>query len=402
MAELSEFFKSYVQKESIFTDKSVFLSSYLPETIHHRDTQINQIAQILAPILRKEKPSNLFIYGKTGTGKTLSIKHVIKEITAASNETGLQIRAVYINCKLKRVADTEYRLLAQLSREFGKELPSTGLPTDEVYRVFFNAVDQQECPILLVLDEIDQLIKKTGDSVLYNLLRANDESAKSFMAIVGLSNDMVFIDNLDPRVRSSLSEEEIIFPPYNAFQIQDILKQRISIAFKEGVLEQGTIEKCSAYSAREHGDARRAIELIRVAAELAERTGTQKVTLKHIDQAEEKIERDRISDIVANQPKQSQCILYSIVSLSITRKGPMFTGEIYGLYRNLCSKTGLRPLTQRRVSDVLSELDLFGIINAKIISKGRYGRTREVFLNIPEVSTHSIKETLLKSLDIRE
>lgn len=397
---LSNFFNEYLKKESLFKNKKIFQGGYLPETIHHRDEQINLIAKILAPLLKKEKPSNLFIYGKTGTGKTMSIKHVIKKIKDATQENNIPTKIIYLNCKLKRVADTEYRLIAQLAREFGKEIPSTGLPTDEVYKVFFNAVEKEDKLILLVLDEIDQLVKKTGDGVLYNLTRCNEDLENSQITLVGLSNDMVFIDHLDPRVKSSLSEEEIVFPPYNALQLQDILKQRSKEAFKKDLMEPGTIEKCAAYSAREHGDARRAIELLRVAGELAERNNEEKISLKYIDIAEEKIERDRLIDIVTTQPKQSQAILYSIISLSTEKKSNIFTGEIYSFYKSLCNRVSLRALTQRRISDVIAELDMVGVIHAKIISKGRYGRTREVSLAVPYPSITNMKRILEKELDL--
>lgn len=397
---LSKFFDKYLKQEPIFLDKSVFQGGFLPETIVHRDEQINRIAEILAPILRNQKPSNLFIYGKTGTGKTMSIKYVLKNMDEVFLKNSISVKTIYINCKLKRVADTEYRLIAQLTRELGKEIPPTGLPTDEVYKIFFNSIEREQRPVLLILDEIDQLIKKTGDGVLYNLTRCNEELKNSQITLVGISNDMVFIDNIDPRVRSSLSEEELVFPPYNALQIRDILKQRVKLAFKKETLEQGTIEKCAAYSAREHGDARRALELLRVAGELAERAGQNKISLKDIDKAEEKIERDRLVDIAATQPKQSQCILYSLILLSSKKKGNIFTGEIYDFYRSLCNKTGLRTLTQRRVSDIIAELDMLGIINAKIISKGRYGRTREVSLALASSSVVNIKKILEKGLDL--
>jgi cell division control protein 6 len=399
---LSEFFSEYLKKESFFIDRGVFKGSYLPEIITHRDEQINYMAQILAPILRNEKPSNLFVYGKTGTGKTMSIKHIMQTLTSTAEQNNLTIHIIYINCKLKRVADTEYRLVAQLARDFGKDIPSTGLPTDEVYKIFFKAVEQSHKPILLVLDEIDQLIQKTGDGVLYNLTRCNEDLTDTHLTVVGLSNDMVFIDNLDPRVRSSLSEEELVFPPYNALQIQDILRQRSKKAFREDALEPGVIEKCAAYSAREHGDARRALELLRVAGELAERNGSERVCLSHIDAAEDKIEKDRVVDIITHQPKQSQSILYSILILSTNKKRAIFTGEIYDLYKDICKRTGMRPLTQRRISDVLAELDMFGIINAKIISKGRHGRTREVTLSIPSASYPNIQKSLERALELHE
>jgi len=398
---LSNYFEEYLKKEPLFLNKDVFRGNYLPETIDHRDEQINYIAKILAPILKGEKPSNLFIYGKTGTGKTMSMKHVMHNIDQTSINNNVPIKLMYINCKLKRVADTEYRLVAELARKMGKEIPSTGLPTDEIYQIFYNAVEKQGKHVLVVMDEIDQLVKKTGDGILYNLTRCNDDFDKVHISLVGLSNDMVFIDNLDPRVRSSLSDEELVFPPYNAFQLQDILKQRASLAFKGEVLSNGVIEKCAAYSAREHGDARRALELLRVAGELAERMDKGKISLKHIDDAEEKLEKDRLADIAATQPKQGQCILYSIIKTSERKKGNLFTGEIYDYYKSLCGRAGLRALTQRRISDIIAELDMLGVINAKTISKGRYGRTREISLALPKSSLSNMKSILERDLDIK-
>lgn len=397
---LTGFFEKFLAKESLFNDRKVLQSNYTPDNIIHRDEQINQIANILAPTLRLDKPSNLFLYGKTGTGKTLSIKYVTNQISQVALQRTLPVKIFYINCKLKRVADTEYRLIAQLCREFGRTIPPTGLPTDEVYRVFFETIDKEKQIIILILDEIDQLVKKTSDEVLYNLTRINAELKKSQISLVGISNDLVFTETLDPRVKSSLSEEEIIFPPYNALQIQQILKQRAKIAFKENIVEEGVIEKCAAYAAREHGDARRALELLRVAAELAERNGFTKIQVQHIDEAEEKIENDRVVEVVETQPKQHQAVLYSIISIAIKRKDILFTGEIYELYKGICLQVGLRPLTQRRVSDVVGELDMLGIITAKVISKGRYGRTREVSLSIPTSTITKVKKVLEEGLDL--
>ena len=235
------------------------------------------------------------------------------------------MQVFYLNCKLKRVADTEYRLIAQLAREFGEEVPATGLPTDEIYKIFVKALDKKKQILILILDEIDQLVSKTGDEILYNLTRLNTELKNAEVSIIGISNDLVFTDNLDPRVKSSLSEEELVFPPYNAIQLQKILKQRSDMAFKEGTVKEGVIEKCAAYAAREHGDARRALELLRVAGELAERKGATEIDVSFIDEAEEKIERDRIFDIVTSQPKQFKLTLYSILSVCSSTEKPIFT-----------------------------------------------------------------------------
>jgi cell division control protein 6 len=397
---LKGFFDNFLKQNAIFIDKKALQSQYTPDSIEHRDEQIKNVANILAPVLRKEKPSNLFVYGKTGTGKTLTVKYVTNQLLESARSNSIPLYVIYVNCKLKRVADTEYRLIAQVIREFGLSIPPTGLPTDEVYKIFINTVDGEEKILLIILDEIDQLVKKVGDEILYNLTRINEDLKKSQLSIIGISNDLLFIDHVDPRVKSSLSEEEIIFPPYNAIQIQSILKKRNETAFRQGVIEAGVVEKCAAYAAREHGDARRALELMRVAGEIAERAGDAKITLKYIDIAEEKIERDRLSDIIFTQPKQFQATLYSILKIYNERKAAIFTGEVYEVYKSICNATGLHPLTQRRISDIICELDMLGIINASTISKGRYGRTREISLVIPSQSMPSIMKTLEEGLDL--
>jgi len=397
---LKEYFESFLSKKSMFSDKKALQANFIPETIPFRDDQIKQIAETLAPCLRLEKASNLFVYGKTGTGKTLTVKYTTEKIKTLAEERDLPIRVIYVNCKLKKIADTEYRLVAQLAREFGKAIPITGLPTDEVYRIFYEVLDKEKKVVILVLDEIDQLVKRTGDEILYNLTRINAELKKSQISLIGISNDLMFTDNLDPRVKSSLSEEEILFPPYNAIQLQDILKQRASLSFMQGAVSEGVVEKCAAYSARENGDARRAIELLRVAAEIAERNAQNKVGIEHIDLAEEKIEKDRIVDIVGTQPKQFQTTLYSIMLITKSGDEAIFTGEIYDVYKQVCSQTGLRPLTQRRVSDILAELDMLGIINARVISKGRYGRTKEISLATSSGINTKIKGLLEEGLEL--
>jgi len=399
MNKIGNFFESFLKQDSLFIDKNVLLSSYLPEEIPYREELIQEAANILAPALRVEKPSNLFIYGKTGTGKTISVKYILKSMSQIAEKNNIKFKYIYLNCKLKRVADTEYRLIAQLIKEFGQEIPATGLPTDEVYNIFYKLLDKEKQVIILILDEIDQLTKKIGDEILYNLTRINAELKNTQICLVGISNNLVFAENLDPRVKSSLSEEEIIFPPYNALQIQDILRKRCAKAFKENVIQPGVIEKCSAYAAREHGDARRAIDLLRIAGEVADREAATIIEIKHLDEAEHKVETDKVIIASLEQPKQFQCVLYAIILLSPQKKN-FFTGEIYDIYQNLCKKTKFNVLTQRRISDILAEMDMLGIIKAKIISKGRYGRTREISLAIDENILIKLRELLEKSLNL--
>ena len=399
MGRLDKIFDS-VSDRSLFKDKQTLQANYSPEDIPHRDKQIEQIASILAPSLLGQKTSNLFIYGKTGTGKTLSVQHVANELSRRVKDSKV-LRIEYLNCKLKKVADTEYRILAELIKKLGGHVPATGLPTDQVYLKFLEILEGSvEKIFILILDEIDQAVKKISDEFLYNLTRLNSELSKVQIIIVGISNDLRFLDMVDQRVRSSLSEEEIVFPPYNAVQLQDILKKRSTQAFKRGIVSDGVIAKCAAFAAREHGDARRALDLLRVAGEITEREASQKIEIQHIDRANDKIERDKILDIIETEPKQFQLVLFSIFELIKKTKENIFTGDIYSYYTELCKTVKCDALTQRRVSDILAEFDMLGLINARVISKGRQGRTREIKLAIPENLLERSREILIDSIGL--
>jgi cell division control protein 6 len=245
--------------------------------------------------------------------------------------------------------------------------------------------------IIIVLDEVDMLVKKDGDDVLYGLTRINTLLKRGRVSLVGISNDLKFKDYLDPRVVSSLSEEEVVFPPYTATELQDILRQRATAGFRESVLEDGVINLCAALAAREHGDARRALDLLRVAGELCERRGEQKTAERHVREAQGCIENDKVTETLKTLPLQSKLVLYSIYVLEERGEEEVITGSVFEIYAQLCGDLGLDLLTQRRVGDLVNELDMLGIINAKVESKGRYGRTKMIKLSVP----HSqVKEVL--------
>ena len=389
-----EIFSNYADSTpQIFKNKDVLSPDYIPETAVHREKQIRQLASILAPTLRNLKVSNIFLYGKTGTGKTVCVKQVTQDLEKRTNK----IKIIYVNCKMKRVSDTEYRVLAELCRSFGKKVPPTGLPTDEIHRIFHESLEEEKKNVIIILDEIDALVKKIGDELLYTMTRINQELKNSKLSIIGISNDITFTENLDPRVKSSLSEEEILFPPYNATQLQDILNQRTEQAFNSLTVEHGVITKCAALAAQEHGDARKALDLLRIAAEIAERDSKTKVLISHVDTAEEKLDLDRTVEIVKTQPKQSLAVLASAIKLVENSRKNIQTGDIFEIYQQLCPNAGLKSLTQRRVSDLIGELDMLGILNTKVISKGRYGRTREVRLLLSKPIIEKIKRVLAEN-----
>jgi cell division control protein 6 len=329
------------------------------------------------PALRGETPSNVLIYGKTGTGKTAVAKYVGKELEEAGTEDR-KCYVIYINCE---VVDTQYRILAHLARHFDKDIPMTGWPTDQVYSEFRDALDEEKKVVVIMLDEVDKLVRK-GDDVLYNLSRVNSDLLRSKVSIIGISNDLKFTEFLDPRVKSSLGEDEIIFPPYDAEQIRDILEQRATLSFNSGALQESVIPLCSAFAAQEHGDARKALDLLRISGELAERTRSAVVSEEHVRAAREKIEQDRVEEVIKTLPTQSKLVLYSIVLLEEQGVRNITTSAVYNMYKQLCPLVETDYLTHRRITDLIAELDMLGILHTVVVSKGRYGRTKEITLSV--------------------
>jgi len=394
---LRDMFSSYVQKQGAFKDKNVLSHNYVPDVTFHREQQTKALAEILSPVLRGLEVSNCFLYGKTGTGKTVVAMNVTSELERTAKSVGKNLKVLYVNCKMKRVSDTEYRLLAELCRMLGREVPPTGLPTDAVYAMFYEAVESVGGSVMLVLDEIDALVSKIGDEILYNLTRMNQRLAGTKVSMIGISNSVSFIEALDPRVKSALSEEEIIFQPYNSMQLKDILTQRADLAFAPSAIKPGVIEKCAALAAQEHGDARKALDLLRIAGEIAERNGSPAVGIEHVDIAEDKLDTDRMVEIVRSQPKQSLAVLAAVIKLIDSKREGIQTGDVFTLYAEMCSRAGLKVLTQRRTSDLIAELDMLGVITTSVISKGRYGRTREIRMVLPPPVIEKIRSILRES-----
>ena len=368
---------------SIFLNRSMLQSNFIPSKIPYREEQAKALAKILAPAVQGEKPSNVMMYGAPGTGKTLVARVVMNELQEVAKTTNTPLRTVYVNTRLRRMADTEYRLVAQLARLFGCEIPFTGLPLNEVYSIFFNAVDKPGV-LIVFLDEIDHLLKKSGAEALLNLTSG---ATKAHISFVGITNNLNTFDNIDTRIRSRLSTEELFFPPYDATQLQEILELR-SAAFRPGTLEPSILPKCAAYAAREHGDVRRAIELLRISAEITERNSSEKIIPEYVGKAMEKLELDRVLDVLRTQPLQCKLVLHAI------SQGATTSGDVYEKYNQICQANSISPLTQRRVADLVEEMAMLGLVNTKLLSKGRYGRTREISLSVRQEAKTGLEKYL--------
>lgn len=381
---IDQFYKNYVNGPKIFRKREALDPSFIPDELPHRDAEIEQIAGLTACALKGDVPPNFLCYGMTGTGKTATIRYVSQKLAQHCDSNPPWW--IYINCN---VVSTPYRILAHIYNTIsGKEkIPPTGLPKDIIFKKLLGLLDLciKSNVCFLVLDEIDILIeKKGGNEILYDLTRLNENLDVCRTNVIGISNKLKFKEYLDPRVKSSLGQEELVFHPYNANELSDILEKRAKVAFQEGVINEGVIKLCAGLAAKEHGDSRKALQLLRKAGENSERNQRAFVSESDVTKAQQDIEKDNVVEYILGMPLQSQLTLTAIYLMRKYSKENIITsGDIYEIHLELTNKlTNTKLLTKRRISDYINELTLAGIITATTRSMGHYGRTKIITLDI--------------------
>jgi archaeal cell division control protein 6 len=380
-----------ISGKSLIKDRKVLQTKFEPKTILHRDAELAKVTQALLPILKQGRPSNLLIYGKPGTGKTLVVSKVLSKIAKKVENSEFPIKFIYVNAKDET---TIYGLLVSLGSKLGLELPTTGLSISIVFSKIIDTIKKNTINAVFVIDEIDylaELASKTGKDILYNLTRANERLEGGSLTLIGISNLLSFKERLDPRVISSLGEEEIIFTNYSVDQIKEILSERIKEAFIKDAIGAAALNLCAAMAGQEHGDARRAIDLLRVAGELAEREQAASVTEDHIRRAAQKMEEDKELTALNAYPLHEKLLIVAVM-----RSNGATTGEVYHTYKEICKTIRQKEITQRRATQILSDIELSGLISGKIVHQGMHGRTKKYHLTVqPETVKKAFHNDIL-------
>ena len=381
----------------IIKNPNVLRHDYIPDRILHRDKQQELVTQSLIPLYQKSIPPNLLVYGKPGTGKTLVVNKVLKQIQDRVDKNSYRIKIAITNAKDQ---SNLYNVLVDLGRQLGLKskktpndklwLPSTGLSISEVFNRILYIIEKNKINTVFVIDEIDHLAKlvdKTGKDILYSITRANLKLKNGSLSLVGISNDVRFKEELDPRVISTLSEEEIVFPAYETNEIKEILEDRVPIAFEENVVSAGALNLCASMACRQHGDARRAIKLLNVAAKTAELNQANLITDEHVRLASQRIEVDKES-----QQLDAFSLHEKLLVIAIMKTPNISTGDIYSAYKSLCKIVHQNELTQRRITQMLSEIELSGLISGRMIHQGIHGNTKKFNLTVsPELVKNTLK-----------
>ncbi|MCL2114789.1 MAG: orc1/cdc6 family replication initiation protein [Methanobrevibacter sp.] len=383
MEDTENIFVKLKDRGSVFENKQLLDPRFLPSHLPHREEQLTSIAKYWIEALNNVTPTDITIYGKTGTGKTATAKIAMNQLKEISLNEDVFIRTEYIRCT---DYTTENQVIVRLCQQLGRDVPSRGWTRGEVLNAFRDIFKKnafgKNMILIVVLDEIDILLKNDGDGLLFTLTRTDNVS------ILSISNHVEFKKYIGTRVKSSLRDKEMVFPPYGAQQLIDILSERAKLSFKEDTLEDDVIPYCAALAAKIEGDARYALDLLRTTGELADENQSDTVTVSFVDEAKDRIEHDKITDVIVSLPAQQQRVLEAILKLT-QKKEEIISGKLYDAYEEISRGDSV---SYRRIFDFVNELETLGIISTNTVSRGRgKGRTNIITL---QCDTNVLKDAL--------
>lgn len=384
-----------LSESRIFANREALSPHYIPKKLVSRSKEINGIERALAPSLKGERGRNLFIYGKTGTGKTSCTKYVLDEVKGIPNT---KAKISYINCK---IYNSRYRVLNKIVSDHLPTYAKRGYGTVDLYEKITNWIEEDNKILVAILDEVD--IVKDLDDLIYTLTRINSDIRAGGVTMIGIANKVSFKETLDPRSLSTLYESELVFPPYYANELYEIIRDRATIGFKPNVINEDVLHFIAAASAREGGDARLSLKILSKVGEIADERGTERITMKDAEDASKLADSDIVYELIGTLPEHHKLVLYSIALL--TQSGGsykkltdgvdtyLFSGEVYGRYKSLTESMHKEPKSERWYRKYLSELEMQGLVASFESGKGIRGHTKLIKLLYPPQKTKEVLES---------
>ena len=353
--------------ESVFRNEHVFEIDYLPETFHHRETQMESLKYALRPAARGSRPLNVIARGPPGTGKTTGVQKLFSELRAEAPD----VQAVRINCQ---VNSTRYSVFSQLFEGvFDYEPPSSGISFKRLFEQVTDRLVEDEEVLVVALDDVNYLFyENEASDTLYSLLRAHEEHAGAKIGVICISSDLDLdvIEELDGRVQSVFRPEEVYFPTYSEGEIADILGERVERGFHEGVVSAPVLDRVAALTAEANGDLRVGIDLLRRAGLNAEMRAATEVSTEDVEDAYDKSKYVHLSRALRGL-SDSEAALAAVIAEHSGEQA----GAVYDAFNDRTD------LGYTRYSEIINKLDRLDIIDATYTDVEGRGRSRELTLN---------------------
>ncbi len=391
-----EYFEELLKKPSLFQDESKLDMNYIPDRLPHRDKELSLLSQLFLTLITDPNSISrkILITGKTGIGKTVTIKYFGEILKKVSTERNVAIKYVHVNCRKER---TSYKVLIKIIRVIKKNFPKRGYSPQDLLEILIDFLNQQDIHILIVLDELSYLINK-GEDLIYSLTRINDDSVnfQERLSIIGIVRDLSCINNLDYSTVSTLQRNIIKFSNYSKKQIFDILKYRAHLSLKENVITDDLI-KMIVDSTYLNGDIRNGLNILWKATKIAESRNLNFINTECVRLGSQETVPFSTLDILKYMSSHKLLFLFSIVKGLKNNYEPTisFLG-ILKRYRIICENLELNPRSNSQLWNYLQEFKRESIVIIEIISEKVKGR--RALIQIPEINLLKLEDIIIKIL----
>src|SRR5438874_1212549 len=390
-------FVSFRSGPSVFKDQGKLSFDYLPDKLVHRDQQTQRLFSLLRPIVEAGASSNAFLYGAVGTGKTHTAKRFCLDFRKYASEPNRAVDWDLVNCR-QRMGDDA--VLLRLLQHFDAHFPERGFSIAEKMESLRKHLEKHRLHFIVILDEVDALLKKSGADLIYSFARIAEEgtTTKGNISMILISQRPNALDYMDAAALSTFRRTNVVeFPRYDRQELEDIVHVRVALAMHPGTVDDDLVDLI-ADIASEFGDARYGIELLEKAGMLADEEHAEEVAAEHVRGAKAQVHPIEVEERLALLDVPKKLVLLSIARKS-RKKAYITMGDAEQAYALVCEEYGEKPRAHTQFWKYVKELDALGLVDTKLSGKGEVGKT--TLISLPEVPARVLADNLERSLKRR-
>lgn len=374
-------------QDSVFLDKKYLDSMFLPSEIIGREEEAEHLIQYIGSLEKGFLTSSISVCGRSGSGKSTVIKLVCKNLSDIISTRFVNLR------EARTVFGCANLILSELGLDELKSAEGLNKAVESIEKGIEQILAEEGKKFfVLVLDEYDVIFNdpRVRPSDFVQKLLTIEENLREkdlWLCLITISNHALLDHDLDDRVKSRIGNSVVFFNPYKQGEVFNILRDRAAKAFVNKV-DDSVLKYCSEICSDDSGDARRAIDLLRLAAELCD---GKTITNLDVEKASEQIQRDRVALVLSNATITFKRVFVGLARITfLTDKKWHTTSTVHKQYCKILSKD-VKPLSYRRIFDILKELEQAGLAVSKTGSKGRYGYNTEYMLTVPPETVKMLK-----------
>jgi cell division control protein 6 len=391
-----DYFEDLLKKPSIFRDESKLDINFIPTELPHRGKELSLLSQLFLALITNPNSISrkILITGKTGIGKTVTVKLFGGMLENAAKKRDISIRYVHINCRKER---TSYKVLIKIIRTFNKSFPKRGYSPQDLLEIIIDTLNNLDMHLLIILDELSYLINNNGD-LIYSVTRINDDSfnAKQRISIIGIVRDISCLNNLDVSTLSTLQRNILKFDDYTKNQIFDIINYRAKLSLKQETFSDELIEMISDL-VNKNGDIRYGLNLLWRASKIAESRNLKYLTSECIRLGNQDLVPYSTQDFLIYMSSQRLVFLLAIIkALKKNEKQKISISEVLDAYYVICENQSIKKRSYSQLWNYLQEFKKEDIITMKIRSNSIKGR--KAFIEVPNISLKKFETVIINIL----